>query len=422
MTGQYDSSYDVIVAGGGSAGVAAAVASARTGARTLLIERYGCLGGAATMRNVVTYCGLYTLGDPPRRAVRGIADEVTHALKKRGAITDPIRHRGVYVVFEPEAVKLTLDELAGEAGVDVMLGAFVTAADREDGAITSVTVAGHDGYSKFKAEAFVDCTGDGDLAAFGGASTRYGNGADVNLGTLGTRFGGIPRDLQVTALDVAKAVADKGFAPGEVTKDRSVVARLPVSGDMVIYVVSADYDPRDARSMSAAEAYGRRQAWAYLEAVRTIPGCEGAYLVATGPEFGTRESRHLNCRGQLTWADVQAGRGFDDTIALGAWGAEWHDRGNYASSFDFAPDKSTYEIPLSCLHSVDTANLFCAGRLADGDRLGGAAIRVMGTAMATGQAAGIAAALTADGSFDPAEVRSRLRKEGAVLDGKDAVA
>ena len=421
MTGTYDSTYDVIVAGGGSAGVAAAVAGARSGAKTLLVERYGCLGGAATMRNVVTYCGLYTLGDPPRRAVRGIADEVTHGLKQYGAITDPIRHRGVYVVFEPEAVKLVLDRLAGEAGVDVMHGAFVTGAARDGGAMTSVTVAGHDGLTTYGARAFVDCTGDGDLAALGGAGTRYGNGADVNLGTLGTRFGGIPREVQVTALDVAKAVADKGFAPGEVTKDRSVVARLPVSGDMVIYVASADYDPRDAKSMTEAEIYGRRQAWAYLEALRTIPGCEGAYLVATGPEFGTRESRHLTCRTQLTWADVEARRSFGDTIALGAWGAEWHDRGDYTSSFEYAPDKSTYEIPLGCLHSADTPNLFCAGRLADGDRMAGAAIRVMGTAMATGQAAGVAAALTAQGSFDPDAVRVRLRKDGAILDAADAV-
>ncbi|WP_425405211.1 FAD-dependent oxidoreductase [Hwanghaeella sp.] len=422
MSDRYESSYDVIVAGGGSAGVAAAVASARSGARTLLIERYGCLGGAATMRNVVTYCGLYTLGDPPRRAVRGIADEVTQALKKRGAITDPIRHRGVYVVFEPEPVKIVLDTLVREAGVDVMHGGFVAAGERRDGKMTSITVAGHDGLSTYGAKAFVDCTGEGDLAAFGGASTRYGNGADVNLGTLGTRFGGIPKDLNVTALDLAKAVEDKGFAPGEVTKDRSVVARLPVSGDMVIYVASADYDPRDAGSMSAAEVYGRRQAWNYLDAVRSIPGCEQAYLVATGPEFGTRESRHLDCRTQLTWADVQARRGFEDSIALGAWGAEWHDRGDYTSSFDYAPDKSTYEIPLGCLHSADTANLFCAGRLADGDRLAGAAIRVMGTAMATGQAAGIAAALTADGTFNAQAVRARLRRNGAVLDASEAVA
>lgn len=422
MTGQYSDNYDVIVAGGGSAGVSAAVAASRSGARTLLIERYGCLGGAATMRNVVTFCGLYTLGDPPRRAVRGIADEVTHGLKRMGAITDPIRHRGVYVVFEPEAVKLVLDQLVGEAGVEVMFGAFVTGADRQDGTMTTVTVAGHEGLSTFAAKAFVDCTGEGDLAAFGGASTRYGNGAEVNLGTLGTRFGGIPEDVPVTALDVAKAVADKGFAPGDVTKDRSVVARLPVSGDMVIYVASADYDPRDAASMSRAESYGRRQAWNYLDAVRAIPGCAEAYLVATGPEFGTRESRHLTGRAQLTWADVQARRPFDDCIALGAWGAEWHDRGDYTSSFDYAPEKGSYEIPLGCLHSADTANLFCAGRLADGDRMAGAAIRVMGTAMATGQAAGVAAALTADNGFDVQAVRNRLRLGGAILDASDAVA
>ena len=203
---------------------------------------------------------------------------------------------------------------------------------------------------------------------------------------------------------------------GPFTKDRSVVTRLPISGDLVTYVASADYDPRDARSFSAAERFGRQQAWAYLEAIRSLPGCERAYLVSTGPEFGTRESRHIEAAYQLTWQDVVDGRAMANSIALGAWGVEWHDRKTFESTFVYPPDKATYEIPLGCLTSRDTANLFAAGRLADADQRAGASLRVMGTAFATGQAAGVAAALCAgQGTVDAAEVQAVLRRQGALV-------
>lgn len=409
--------FDVIVAGGGSAGVAAAVGSARSGARTLLIERYYCLGGASTMRNVLTYCGLYTLDEHPRMVVGGVGAEVVGRLKRRDALTGPFRFRGVFVVFDPEVVKVVLDEICQAAGVTVMHGTMVVAAEREAGMITTVTVADHAGLHRVGAKAFVDCTGEGNLAARAGAGTRYGNHDGVNLGSLGTRFGGIPADVPVSADDIAAAVARLGPDRKLVTKDRGVIARLPHSGDLACYLVSADYDPRDALSLSEAERNGRRQAWKYLEAIRTIPGCERAYLVATGHEFGTRESRHIESVRQLKWRDVEESSRFDDCIALGAWGAEWHDRKTYASTYDYPPEKTSYDIPLSCLTSRDTANLFAAGRVADGDRLAGAAIRVMGTAFATGHAAGVAAAHVANGSpWQAADVRRALAGQGAILD------
>lgn len=409
--------YDVIVAGGGSAGVAAAIASAESGARTLLIEKYNCLGGASTMRNVITYCGLYSLGETPEIVVGGVAARVMSELTRLKAVTGPHRHRGVYVVFDPETVKLVLDNLCKQAGVNVMLGAFVTAAERQNDRVTSITVADHGGQQTFQAAAFVDCTGEGDLLAQSGADNRYGNGEHVNLGTLSTRFGGIPAEVNVDILDIAEAVQRLGSHSGQLTKDRSVAPRLPFSHDLVCYMASADYDPRDANSMTKAEQDGRRQAWLYLDAIRSIPGCDGAYLVSTGPEFGTRESRHIESKRMFLWDDVLQRRKFDDCIALGAWGAEWHSRIDYKSTLDVPPEGDAYQIPMSCLISRNTTNLFAAGRLADGDKLGGAAIRVMGTAFATGQACGAAAAQIAENgdALSINALRKTLLVQGAIL-------
>jgi hypothetical protein len=197
------------------------------------------------------------------------------------------------------------------------------------------------------------------------------------------------------------------------------MARLPLSGDIGIFIVDAEYNALQARSISDAEHYAREKAWAYLAACRTMPGWDNAYLSVTGPILGTRESRHVNAAYQLAAEDITSGRRFDDVVALGAWAMEYHHAAGVESTWTPVKDKETYDIPLRTLISVDTPNLYAAGRAADGDQYAGGSLRVMGTALATGRAAGVAAALhAAAGKPVPArQVQQELQRQDARLAG-----
>jgi hypothetical protein len=410
--------YDVAVIGGGAAGVGAAIGAARAGARTLLVETYGCLGGAATMRGVFTYCGIYTCGPAPRQVVFGVAHEVMDAVAALGGLSAITRFRGVIRIFDPEAVKVALDRVCARAGVDVLLHTTTIGATRTNERVSSVVVHDRNGAREIVADAFVDASGEGDLAAYAGASTRYGNHGSLNIGTLAIRIGGVPTDYAVSPgawAEAVRAAKARGVAP--LTGETGFVGRLPISNDICALLIDEDYDARDGASITAAERNAREQAQAYLDVLRGLPGYEKAYLVSTGPTIGTRESRHIDARYRVTRDDVASGRRFADVVALGAWPMEFHPAPSVPSTWEFVGGDDTYDIPLDALRSANTPNLFAAGRTADGDRDAGASLRVMGTAFATGQAAGIAAAEVARrGDAAYARVRAELDRQDARLD------
>ena len=283
--------YDVVVCGGGAAGVAAAIGAARHGARVALLEQAPFLGGAATRSGVLTYCGFWTQSDPPLRAVGGVGTDVVAALEHLGGMSGPMRTGSTNVVIaliEPEAVKLVLDRLCGAAGVDVILHGRLAAVESDPGVVRSAHALDHAGTFCLDGAAFVDASGEADLAQFAGAGTRYGDAhGRVQNGTLAMRIGGIPRDAAVSRTDWARAVRDaKARGANTMTKEHGLVARLPRSGEIIAFLADESYDARDARSTSAAERRAREQAWSYVEAIRALPGHERAYLSRRGPPSG----------------------------------------------------------------------------------------------------------------------------------------
>jgi hypothetical protein len=238
-------------------------------------------------------------------------------------------------------------------------------------------------------------------------------------GTLGVRFGGVTPDADITH-DSVRAAVTKAVVEGvgPLTSATGLVTRIPLSDDVVVYLADEDFDVRDTRSLTRAEIHARRQARIYFDVLRTLPGWAHAYIASTGPELGTRESRHVVARRKLDRNHVLQGRRDPDAVAVGAWPVEYHPGAGVPSIWEYIADGGTYDIPLDAVVSADTANLFAAGRLLDGDRGAAASLRVMGTSFGTGQAAGVAAARTSAHSATPAsvqEVRNELQCQDARL-------
>lgn len=415
--------YDVIVAGGGSGGVAAAVGAAQAGAKVLLIERNPFFGGNATQSSLPSYCGFFTDGNPAIKVVGGVGETVINKLSRIGACEGPRRLSKwgiVVIVIDPEATKFVLDEVLEEVHVDVLLHTNIINAGTQNGEVNRLTCQDDEGVFNVTAKVFVDATGEGNLTFLADGEYQYGSkkGA-VQNGTLALRFGGIKDNSLIDQATVEKAIA-RGIADGLKPLSRKTCAPMPVpnTNDVIANLADENVDGLNAASLTKAEISARKQARAYLEIFRRyIPGCENAFLVQTGPKIGIRETRHIAGETVLSGEDALKARKRDDAIARGAWPVEIHPGAGEPPIWQGIKDNGYFDIPLGALKVKNMKNLWAAGRIISCDDVAFSSIRVMGTSFATGHAAGVAAALQAQKSISlkVEDVRNELLRQGAII-------
>lgn len=413
--------YDVVVAGGGAAGCAAAVAAARVGARTLLVERYGFLGGAATNAQVLSYCGFFDAAPEPARTIGGIGRELLDGLEGLGFGVGPVRSKsGNWIVMiDAEAVKLVLDRLVLRAGVHLECHTRLVAAHREAGRLGKVSVADHRGLREVEAAAFVDASGEASLAAYAGVPLSQPGGPDAHLqpASFPLRIGGVAPDAVFDRARLTDLIAeynrDAEFPIPR--RDGGVLMRLPGTDDHWWMVIDLATDGVSGADLARAETLAREQAWRFLGVLRCLPGFESARIAATGPQLGIRETRRPRSRRDLTREDGMAGRRDPTGIARASWPMEVHEAPG-RSRFVPIGGAGFFDVPFDSLRAEGLDNLLLAGRVIGADAEAYGSVRVMGTAFATGQAAGVAAATFATrGDCEADALRAALLGQGALV-------
>jgi hypothetical protein len=410
--------YDVVVVGGGSAGVAAAVAAARGGAHTLLLERYGLLGGMATTGMVGTICGLYSTSAAsapsatgaeakPELLNEGLCAEIAERVAGLPGSEPPLRRgRTVVLPYVPHELAALADELtAAEPALDVRLHAYVTgvAVGGGNGAgavgnVEGVRLATWEGPDEVACGALVDASGDAIAALAAGAPTETPEPSARQLCSLVFVWQGVAAETLRGAAGLAllRRIA-AAEAAGDVPAGTSDLGWRPSPrlGEVMVKLALGclDVDASGGDWLTAAERTGRRRVRALTDFLRrTEPAFAGAFVSHVAPQVGVRETRRIIGRYRLTREDVLSGRRFDDAIARAAWPIELWREGSPGAQYEYLPDGAWYEIPLRSLQATGIGRLLAAGRCISGtsDALGSA--RVIGTCLATGEAAGRAAA------------------------------
>lgn len=415
---------EVVVCGGGPAGLCAAVAAAEEGADVLLLERYGFLGGMATAGLVNPFME-YRTADPERggelKTVNaGLFLEIVRRLEESGGWNPE------QLAFDPEVMKQVALDLALESRVRLRLHTLLIGAYAEEGRIRRVAIASKSGLEAVAGEVFVDCTGDADLCALAGAEFQQGREEDglCQPMTLNFRVGGVDQERMPSREEIT-ARYEAAKARGEIDNPRENVLWFYTTRPGEIHFNTTRVVGRqgtDADDLTAAEIGARtqvKQMIAFLR--REIPGFEHCYLSATGTQIGIRESRRVLGDYVLTADDVLSARDFADGIARACYPVDIHNPAGTGTVIKPVPPGKSYAIPYRCLTPRGLENLLVAGRPISADHAAHSSLRVMPIAMNLGEAAGLAAGQALDHRGRVREVpvqalRERLRQRGAVID------
>lgn len=416
---------DVVVIGSGSSGAVAAITTALEGAKALLVERYGFMGGISTQA-LETFYGFYTPGEVPKKVVGGVPDMVVDELMRREtALLRPNAYgAGQGITYDPDTLKVVWETLAQDVGVNILYHTLVVNTLMDDERITGVIAVGKGGFISIETGIVIDASGDADIAA--AAGVPYESAEDGPVQSLTTTF----RLLNVDVKRARRAKNDKlhalmadaieqGYALPQ--RERSVHITL-VGGVMATNMTRVgEVDATNPEQLTPAEVAGRKQAMEYARFLTDmVAGYENAILAGFSNQIGVRESRRIFGEYRLTRDDVISARRFDDGIVQCGAPIEDHHAG-IDTEWEFLPEGSTYHIPYRSLVPQVVDNLLIVGRCLSAEHDAHASGRSMGQCIAMGQAAGTAAAIALETKLTPRAVpidslQERPRTRGVLLE------
>ncbi|MDD2710918.1 MAG: FAD-dependent oxidoreductase [Verrucomicrobiae bacterium] len=442
---------NLIVVGGGPAGMTTAIAAARNGAKTLLIEQGSCLGGVATS-GLLSIWGPFVDHDPcwdlskstaiPEKAIarkrkvcgtpitQGIAAELLDKL----IILDGARDcQNGFIPLNPETLKYVAEQMLDEAGARILYFSQVVDIIKNKNRIEAVIVANKAGLTTYDADVFVDASGDADLAAFAGAEFQKGRDQDGKMQgvTLVFRLGGVKIQGRIVVereeVKRANSIFENAWKKGMVSAQYHVGCINPIPGmDGVVAVNSQhtfDVDGTDPMDLTRAMFQGREDVREMAGLFKKyLRGFEDSFLIDTAPQVGVRETRRIVGEYMLTKEDVLQSKKFKDTIGRNAYNIDIHLPSNKKQSLaDLFPKGGTYhDIPYRSLIPKKMENLLVAGRSISATHEAQSSIRIMPCCMVTGQAAGTAAALSIKQKTFPRKLeigllQDTLRKQNACV-------
>ncbi len=410
--------YDVIVLGGGFAGVAAAIAAAREGADTLLVEKGNGLGGAAAnclvnpfMPNGTKIDGQFT------ELSQGLYLTIRDELNRFADRYQPDRgYKGKETIHE-EYLKLILNRMTAREGVHLLFHAYLSGVNMDNGRITSITVSAGADTRTIEGDMFIDATGDMTLGVMSGCGWVLGRPADniCQPMTLCFRLGNIDLDTYAKVRPEINRLYCQFQAEGRIKNPRENVLIFHTVNEGVLHFNTTRIvkrSPVDMDDLTAAEIDAREQVFEMYDFLReNIDGFQNATLLSTAAEIGIRESRMLKGRYVLTQEDLVQCKKFDDSIALGNYDIDIHNPEGTGTSHYYFPEGQYYSVPYRTMLPLETENLLVTGRCISATHEAQASIRIMPIVCCLGEAAGIAAALAASERTTPAAVNVKKLQE-----------